>query len=124
MIRIDLADIIASSITILFGAIHCFAWTFQFPSPTEQFLWRIASLVTITAPTVWAIVYSISLVDDCKHQYGKRIGQKTMDSLSAIAVPVYLIARTILIGLAFSSIRSLPCATYETVFWTRFIPHI
>lgn len=119
-----MADIVASIITILFGAIHCFAWPFQFPSETEQFLWRIASLVTITAPTVWATVYTLSLVDDLKREFGKRIGQRTMDSLSAIAVPIYLIARTILIGLAFLSLRTLPCATYETVYWTRFIPHI
>lgn len=35
-----------SSITyIVFSAIHCIAWTFSFPTPTEQELWHISSIV-------------------------------------------------------------------------------
>ena len=39
-------------IATIFGGIHCVAWSFQFPSHTEQLLWRIASLSITCVPTV------------------------------------------------------------------------
>jgi hypothetical protein len=33
---------------IVFGGIHCLAWNFPFPTPTEVLLWRICSIYTTT----------------------------------------------------------------------------
>jgi len=123
-VQIDTADIVTSIITVLFGAIHCFAWSFHFPSHTEQLLWRIASVITAALPVIWGVVYTLSLMDDLENQEGKRIHLKTIYTLSSIVVPLYLIARLILLVLAFTTLRSLPVAAYETVYWTTFIPHI
>ena len=33
-----------------FGGIHCIAWSFAFPSSTEQLLWRISSIAITGIP--------------------------------------------------------------------------
>jgi hypothetical protein len=37
---------------------------------------------------------------------------------------LYIIARVVLLVLAFLSLKSLPPKAYETVNWTTFMPHI
>lgn len=120
--QISTADIVTSVITILFGAVHCFAWSFDFPSDTERLLWRVASVVTTASPLVWTILYIFNLMGDAGH--GSTISWETINVFSAIVVPFYLVGRAILLILAFIGLRSLPPAAYETVYWTTFIPHI
>ncbi|CZR66966.1 uncharacterized protein PAC_16865 [Phialocephala subalpina] len=38
--------------TMVFGGLHCIAWSFEFPSRTEVLLWRIASISSATLPCV------------------------------------------------------------------------
>lgn len=122
-IQIDQADVVTSVITVLFGAIHCFAWSFQFPSETERLLWRIASVVITASPIIWAALFTMLLI----HHRGGDLSDSvavTFVILSAIGVPLYLVARTILLVIAVISLRSLPPAAYENVYWTTFIPHV
>ena len=42
------ADAIVLGVGVFFGAIHCIAWVFSFPTHTELLMWRISS-VAITA---------------------------------------------------------------------------
>ena len=123
-VQVDKADIVTSIITILFGAVHCFAWSYDFPSGTERLLWRVASLITTALPIVWTAVYSLSLMDDLEGKGEKRIRYKTIKGISAIVVPVYLIGRAMLLVIAVTSLRSLPYDAYKTVRWITFIPHI
>lgn len=123
-IQIDKADIVTSIITILFGAVHCLAWNFRFPSETERLLWRIAALVTTVSPIGWTAVYTMSLIDDLEGIRAKRITVASINWLSTIVVPLYLVARVLLLLIAFISLRSLPRAAYETVYWTTFIPYV
>jgi hypothetical protein len=45
-------------VTMVFGGIHCVAWSFAFPSPTEQLLWRISSIaITGLSLAVAGILY-------------------------------------------------------------------
>jgi hypothetical protein len=123
-VQVDRAAIVTSIITILFGAVHCFAWSYDFPSGTERLLWRVASLITTALPIVWTAVYSLSLMDDLEDRGGKRIRYKAISGISAIVVPVYLIGRAMLLVIAVTSLRSLPYDAYKTVRWITFIPHI
>lgn len=123
----DIADIVASIVTVLFGGIHCFAWNFPFPSSAEQLLWRIASVLITVLPVGWIMIYTYSFSEhndlppaDWAPGY---VGITVKGVLSSIVVPFYLIGRAILLGIAVSSLRSLPAASYETVRWTTFIPH-
>ena len=117
LVQVDQADIVTSIITILFGAVHCFAWHYDFPSGTERLLWRVASLITTALPIAWTAVYSLFLM-------GEHIGARAVISISAIVVPFYLIGRAMLLVIAVTSLRSLPYDAYKTVRWITFIPHI
>ena len=45
-----IADIIVLGIGICFGAIHCIAWGFPFPTHTELQMWRISCVVITAVP--------------------------------------------------------------------------
>ena len=108
-------------IATIFGGIHCVAWSFQFPSHTEQLLWRIASLSITCVPMV--ILFT-------------RLPGTQLDPLpdwlqNVLLVPgiigsplLYVLSRVALLVIAFMSLRSLPPGAYETVHWTTFIPHV
>ena len=119
-VQVCKADIVTSIITILFGAVHCFAWSYDFPSGTERLFWRVASLITTALPIVWTAVYSLTLID----VRGTELTYKTVVGISAIVVPFYLIGRAMLLVIAVTSLRSLPYDAYKTVRWITFIPHI
>lgn len=120
----DTADLVASILTILFGAVHFFAYSFQFASETERLLWRIASLITTTLPIFWTVLYALVLLDDMKAKWRLDLSEMSIHMISAVVVPIYLIGRTMLLVIAITSLRSLPHDAYETVRWTTFIPHI
>lgn len=113
-----------SIITVLFGAVHCFAWSFDFPSETERLLWRIASVLTTVSPIIWTVVYALFLMDFRKSSGRIFHTYTTLNNLSTTVIPFYLVGRMILLILAFIGLRSLPPAAYETVYWTTFIPHL
>jgi hypothetical protein len=115
--------ILGAVIATIFGGIHCVAWSFQFPSHTEQLLWRIASLSITCLPMVTVIwVPVVKLVDE----------EKVPDWLTALfdiiiglGSPIlYVLSRVALLVIALMSLRSLPPGAYETVHWTTFIPHV
>lgn len=116
-------DLIAAIVAIFFGAIHCIAWSLQYPSHAEQLLWRIFSIAVVGGPGIWALFFLLVLIED-----GLKINMDIWTAgpfiLSVVAIPIYIIARVILLILAFTSLRSLPQAAYQTVTWTTFIPHI
>ena len=117
------ADIIVLGVGVCFGAIHCIAWLFPFPTQTELLIWRISS-VAITALPVYiplTILLAVWLYD--------------MDFVASALTPffifgpfsggiLYVIARAVTLVLAFTSLRDLPPGAYETVHWTTFIPHV
>lgn len=98
----------------VFGAIHCVAWQFRFPSYTEQLIWRFSSVVITGVPStflllVWLwtkspiIIFAPSFV---------------------VLIALYMVCRIFLLILPFLSLRSLPPNTYNSVPWLEFIPHL
>lgn len=118
----------------IFGAIHCTAWMFSFPTQTEQNLWHIFSVAILgvpvfTATTLWALRYARAY----DHLYSSDASflhalAQSVISLLVFLQPVvallYIIARIVLLTLAFTSLRALPGGAYETLAWTDYIPHI
>ena len=52
------AVIITLMVGIIFGAIHCIAWSFEFLSHTELVLWQISSIGIIATPiSCWFFIY-------------------------------------------------------------------
>ena len=110
-----LADSIVLWVGVCFGAIHCIAWAFSFPTHMELLIWRMSS-VSITAVPVY-IFFGIFLAD-CLNN---------LRFAYFILLPggiLYIIARAVTLVLAFISLRELPTGAYETVYWTTFIPHV
>lgn len=118
--QIRIADLIASMVTIVFGAIHLFAWSYHFPSETEQALWRITSAITAGLPAIWVITFLMFVCG----LGGENFVISLSVILSTIAIPFYVLSRIMILALAVLSLRSLPSSVYETVRWTTFIPHI
>jgi hypothetical protein len=43
-------------VAIVFGTIHCLAWSLAFPSRAERILWRVSSITVTCVPAVLAFV--------------------------------------------------------------------
>lgn len=108
-------------IAIIFGSIHCIAWSFKFPTYTEKLLWRISSLTITCLPVVTLVVGIVAALVSTRVQE---------DTIFKPGVPVriflvtYIIGRLVLLLLPFMSLRSLPPEAYQSVQWTSLIPHV
>ena len=120
-----IADIMVLGVGICFGAIHCIAWGFPFPTHVELLLWRISS-VAITAIT-FNIPLIIGLAGWLEHMDFNTaagiIGDIAILSILSGGI-LYVIARVFTLVLAFTSLRDLPPGAFDTVHWTTFIPHV
>ncbi|KZT19425.1 hypothetical protein NEOLEDRAFT_1245852 [Neolentinus lepideus HHB14362 ss-1] len=108
----------------VFGAIHCIAWSLEFPSHAEQILWRSCSLAITCLPTAEAMVTLLLPVVDELPESKINILATILWVLIIIFPLLYVAARITLLVLAFLSLKSLPPAAYQTVLWTNFIPPI
>ncbi|KAK0461500.1 hypothetical protein IW261DRAFT_1348992 [Armillaria novae-zelandiae] len=114
-----------------FGAFHCLAWSFSFPSHAEMVLWRVSSLGVLIA------IFGMSCVP--------LIGWSKFDKIFSPLIPkmvwmfiqehfgecigpfsmlIYIVARIMLIVLAFLQLCHLSPLSFCTVQWTTYIPHI
>lgn len=111
----------------LFGAVHCLAWHFSFPSHAERILWRAASLIVVgsCAATFYTVFTARPLVRVTGfRQVVTNVFVWLGILLSGLAIFVYPIARIILLVIAVTSLRSLPPSAFQTVDWIEFVPHI
>jgi len=111
-------------IATIFGAIHCIAWSFQFPSHAEQLLWCIASLLITCLPMglLFTILRGI-LLGELDRKLKKVLDWLLAAFLFGVLI-LYILSRAVLLVIALMSLRSLPPRVYETVHWTIFIPHV
>jgi hypothetical protein len=113
------ANFFGVTLATIFGAIHCVAWPFQFPSYPEQWLWRASSLTITCVPlTLFLLAWK-----------GKKLSlPPRMFWLPAIIYCaggyLYIYARIFLLLLPIVALRSLPPGAYQEVRWTTFIPHV
>ncbi|PBK85591.1 hypothetical protein ARMGADRAFT_1129129 [Armillaria gallica] len=105
----------------LFAAFHFAAWSFYFPSHAEMVLWRFsctAVLIGVFASGNYSLIGITVIVPWVK--FLRLISFLMMP----VGIVVYIIARIMLIILAFLQLRSLPPFAFCTVQWTTHIPHI
>jgi len=124
--RIYLAVAVVATI---FGALHCIAWSFSFPSPAEQILWRVSSVAITCVPVLnWLAYHHLDSVEkafsDLPDCLSRPLSFIFLILISALSPLVYVPARVLLLVLPFLSLRSLPAEAYQTIHWTTFIPHI
>jgi hypothetical protein len=109
----------------LFGAIHCIAWSFDFKSHTEQLIWRISSSVVAGVPVLMALAIPLSDSDDFNDDIQLLLLIPWLLCLLSLTIGAvaYIIARLLLLALAFSSLRHLPPDALQVIPWTTIIPH-
>ncbi len=119
----------------LFGAFHCAAWSFSFASHTEMVLWRFSSLAMLIVVFIAAFfpvmaVWAFQGLDSMEPQTitHSETEYKVWDAfyyfVLVVIVLAYIVARIMLIILAFMQLRSLPPLAFHTVQWTTYMPHI
>ena len=112
----------------LLGAIHCIAWNFHFPTPTERFLWRISALAIIVLPFVWFVSLFFSFFsirfDGRIRWTAHKPKHTTWIAWLFLLFVVYFVARMFLIVELFLSLRELPASAFTDVDWSTFVPHI
>jgi hypothetical protein len=101
----------------VFGAIHCLGWNDTFQGRTEQLLWRVASLEIVLTPVAILMLSYFLWADDSEGEVVASVGL-------VVGAVIYMVARVTLIVLLLMSLRSLPPGVYDTVAWTKFIPHL
>ncbi|KAI0059877.1 hypothetical protein BV25DRAFT_1918235 [Artomyces pyxidatus] len=100
-----------------FGAIHCAAWHYTFPSHAEQFIWRASSFAITVLPD--AMLFPIVL-----HKSNIVVAWGgVIPFIFALCAPIYIAARLLLLALSFTTLRSLPPEAYRAIEWTTQIPH-
>jgi len=98
----------------LFGAIHCLGW--------NDPLWLELSLAVLFAPVSILLSYTYESLDShlgCLPSIIKIFFRITM----AVSCAMYIIARIGLIAYMLASLQWLSPGVYDTVAWTKFIPH-
>ena len=104
-------------ITCLFGAsfpaLHLISWYSQFPTFVEQWLWRIAALVSITSMLVFMQYEKVVL------RWG---GLLTIISLASPML--YLFSRIVMIGGVIAAFRASDPAIYDTYSVSTYWIHI
>ena len=101
---------IGMAIGILFGGIHCIAWSFDFPSVAEQYIWRISAVSVTALPIIIAASFN----------YVNYFGKYTLFPCTVL----YWVSRSALLILPLLALRSLPPTSLLDFKWSAFIPHI
>ncbi|KAF2687619.1 hypothetical protein K458DRAFT_360134 [Lentithecium fluviatile CBS 122367] len=117
--------------TVLFGLIHLGAWHYEFPSPVEQWVWRVAVLLGVVFPLptlILRIHLSHEVIRIGRGFWGFQfsLGRSQSWMIKTIMgeyIITYTLARLALIVIALISFRSAPRGIYLST-WADFIPTI
>lgn len=120
-----------------FGAIHCCAWNFHFPSDPEKWLWRISTIVMtatslgiVVAGSLAAIIAvssskAVRIIPTLERSQSTRKRRATIATrISRLLALVYVASRLILFVLVFTTLRSLTVSAHKIVHWVFFLPGI
>ena len=117
--------LLATCIATVFGAIHCIAWSFQFATLQERWVWRISAILVSGVPI------SIYAIASLFHAFGyediptwMKVDKFFGGLTGTVLVFVYIIARMVLLVLPFVALRALPPGAYVQLDWVSLLPHI
>lgn len=119
-------------VSILYSGLHIAAWHAAFPSESEAWLWRSASLYVAFSGLLWAGIHVLAQFSarlwwtwyDLMSGEASRWLTFTVRIICSICGLAYLSARAYLIVEAFVALRLLPVAAYVVPEWTLGVPHI
>lgn len=94
--------------SVLFAGIHIAAWNYSFPSVTEAWIWRGSSL----AITVLGLFISLGCTGILTGDSDK--WNSALDLIFTFSLLIYVLTRTMVLGIALMSFRKAPARLYET----------
>jgi hypothetical protein len=114
---------------VIFGGLHCIGWSFEFPTHTEQTLWRstslgITAIPLIVAPIDFLLATRLRTRDIESCGKFEQYVLLTLDLVMTILLFIYVPARLSLIAQALALLRSQPPSALTAVDWTRYLPHL
>jgi hypothetical protein len=122
--------VLLPAVGILFGGVHCFAWSFPFPTGKEKVLWRVCAVYCTASPFIFAVAGAVhwaanndvipSGIDNC---IAWPLDLHPAIKFSIVPIIFYAICRIILVVLTFTSLRAPPAGVFEATSWTSFFPH-
>jgi hypothetical protein len=118
-----ISAVVVSSLASLFGAVHCISWAFTFPSPGLQTVWRVCSVFIASSPLILTVMSALSWCFGIAWT-DSGIGFIIVYLNSHILAPLYMVARIILLVVAFRSLSTIPASGHQSIEWADFIPHI
>jgi len=113
-------------VAVVFGGIHCVAWSFHFPSLQEKLAWRIsAASVTGLPILVMASTLLVTPNNDVENwsNLSRFLNALWMPTATVIIV-LYVIARIILLVLPCIALRALHPTAFVEIEWAALFPHI
>jgi hypothetical protein len=119
-----ISAIVVSSLASLFGAVHCISWAFTFPSPGLQTIWRVCSVFIVSSPLMVAIMPALYWCFGFDQATNKFTTAILVLFNTFILSPLYIVARIILLVIAFRSLSTIPASGHQSIEWADFIPHI
>ncbi|KAJ7910806.1 hypothetical protein B0H13DRAFT_1615271, partial [Mycena leptocephala] len=105
----------------VFGAIHCAAWNTAFPTAVEKWMWRSCSLLIVAIHVIILLCYVLTFFTDVNKS---QLGDEMTTIGFIVPIPIYIIARLVLIILPLVGLRSLPSGALMDVNWSVYIPHL
>lgn len=135
-------------LSMIYCSLHFIGWNFDFPTHIELFFWRFSSITIVTTTLIFWLceTYQDGVRLGRWERWYKRMfpnkAEKSYRLRSTLEVPkevmfipvwevIIMIPITILYSLArgyimieiFLSQRSLPSAAFDTVDWSKYMPH-
>lgn len=125
-----IVSIIVATTGIAFGAIHCAAWSFEFMSTTDLFIWRISSLVTTVISFLFLVL--ILALDGVLKPLSMHLKEGVRGFIRINVAPVlfrtlfplYTLARLALLAEVLMGLGHLPQSAQDVISWTEAIPHL
>jgi hypothetical protein len=127
--EVIIADMIILAAGVVFGAIHCVAWSFPFLSHAEAFLWRLSSVAITAIPVLLVVTLFLGILAGylleffASEPWGDRAG-KFIFSFTPLYGLLYVAARLTTVVLALINLSSLPPGAFRAVHWTTLLPHL
>lgn len=110
---------------VIFGACHCIAWNFEFPTPIEQTLWRAASAFTAAVMPVYYLALFLVQYKTLAWTFYEPRGRVVTATqiLGFTAFPLYVVCRLYIVVKVFRSLFYLPPNAFVAT-WSASVPYI
>jgi hypothetical protein len=107
----------------VFGALHCLAWNYHFPTLAEHLLWRICSILMAALPILFIPLIVAWREQNSSDEFKKGSrGRKVTASIIIVFIALpYLLARLYILAEIFRGLAFLPPDTFSET-WSGAFP--